>query len=196
MRTTSWVMAGLVVAIGAAGLFAWSASAVETPEYNVEIIDGAFELRRYPTQVVATVTRDGDRSRAVSDSFRPLANYIFAKSRGGEKIAMTAPVTETLAGDGPVMSFTMPSAYAMDELPAPLDPDVTLHEIPERTVAAVSFSGWATGGKIKRHTRELLATLEDRGIELAGDPSLNQYNPPWTPPFMRRNEIIVEVRLN
>ncbi len=68
--------------------------------------------------------------------------------------------------------------------------------MPERTVAVIAFSGWATGGKVERFSRELLSTLEENGIEVTGTPGLNQYNPPWTPPFMRRNEIAVEVALD
>ena len=170
------------------------ASSIEEPTWELLDQIGQVELRRYEPSIQARTALSSNRE--TSGGFGRLAGYIFGENQGGQKIAMTAPVTETLAGDGPVMSFTMPSAYEMEQLPTPRDPAVTLHEVPERTVAAVRFSGWATGGKIKRHTRELLATLEDQGIEIAGDPSLNQYNPPWTPPFMRRNEITVEIRLN
>ena len=170
------------------------ASSIEEPAWELLDQIGPVELRRYEPAIEARTPLSS--SRETSGGFNRLAGYIFGKNQSGQKIAMTAPVTETLSFDGPVMSFTMPSAYDMEELPSPRDPMVTLHEVPERTVAAVRFSGWATGGKVKRHTRELLATLENQGIQTTGDPSLNQYNPPWTPPFMRRNEITVEVHLN
>ena len=108
------------------------------------------------------------------------------------EIAMTAPVEETLEPE-PTMAFTMPGEYRMEDLPAPDDSEVELVEMPARTVAVLAFSGWATGGKVADRTKELLETLQVRGIEVVGPPSLNQYNPPWTPPFMRRNEIMVGV---
>ena len=170
------------------------ANSIEEPAWELVDQIGPVELRRYEPSIEARTPLQS--SRETTGGFGRLAGYIFGDNVGGEKIAMTAPVTETLVADGPVMSFTMPSAYDMAALPTPHDDSVTLHEVPGRTVAAVRFSGWATGGKVRRFTRELLTTLEQQGITVSGDPSLNQYNPPWTPPFMRRNEITVEVSLN
>jgi hypothetical protein len=106
---------------------------------------------------------------------------------------MTAPVQETLADGSPMMAFTMPAEYAIDDLPAPDDDRVEIVTVPARTVAALRFSGWATGSKVERMQRTLLATLEQRGIRTIGVPALNQYNPPWTAPFLRRNEVVVDV---
>jgi hypothetical protein len=170
------------------------ASNIEEPAWALVDEIGDVELRRYEPSIQARTTLK--HSGETSSGFRRLAGYIFGDNDTGQKIAMTAPVGETLAGDKPEMSFTMPSAYAMDDLPEPKDASVSLHQVPERTVAAIRFSGWATGGKVKRYTRELLATLEANGIEVTGSPGLNQYNPPWTPPFMRRNEIAVEIALD
>ena len=177
-------------------LFPVTAVADSTEEPAWDLVDqiGAVELRRYEPSIQARTPLE--HSGETSKCFGRLAGYIFGDNDSGQKIAMTAPVGETLGSDNPVMTFTMPSAYTMDELPEPKDGSVTLHEVPERTVAAIRFSGWATGGKVQRYTRELLATLEKNGIEVTGTPGLNQYNPPWTPPFMRRNEIAVEVRLD
>jgi hypothetical protein len=170
------------------------ANSIEEPAWALVDEIGDVELRRYEPSIQARTTLK--HSGETSSGFRRLAGYIFGDNDTGQKIAMTAPVGETLAGDNPVMSFTMPSAYAMDDLPEPKDGSVSLHEVPERTLAAIRFSGWATDGKVKRYTRALLATLEENGIEITGTPGLNQYNPPWTPPFMRRNEIAVEVALD
>ncbi len=170
------------------------ASSIEEPAWQLVDELGDVELRRYEPSIQARtpLKHNGETSKG----FGRLAGYIFGDNDSGQKIAMTAPVGETLASDNPVMNFTMPSAYEMEDLPQPKDGTVTLHEVPERTVAAIRFSGWATGGKVKRYTRELMATLEENGIEVTGTPGLNQYNPPWTPPFMRRNEIAVEVALD
>ena len=93
------------------------------------------------------------------------------------------------------MAFTLPAEYALDELPAPNDERVSIVEVPERTVAAVRFSGWATGFKVARMQKKLLATLRSHGIQAVGTPVLNQYNPPWTAPFLRRNEVSVEISM-
>ena len=169
------------------------ASTIEEPAWELVDQIGPVELRRYEPSIEARTSLRSNRE--TSGGFNRLAGYIFGQNQSGKKIAMTAPVTETLVAGSPVMSFTMPSAYGMEELPSPRDPAVTLHKVPERTVAAVRFSGWATGGKVRRYTDELLSTLEGQGIAISGSPALNQYNPPWTPPFMRRNEIAVEVVL-
>lgn len=170
------------------------AEPIEEPAWELVGEFGEVQLRRYAPSIQARtpLNHNGETSRG----FRRLAGYIFGGNDSGQEIAMTAPVGETLSDDEPVMNFTLPSAYSMDELPQPTDDSVTLHAVPERTVAVIPFSGWATDGKVKRYTRELLATLADNGIEVTGTPSLNQYNPPWTPPFMRRNEIAVEVDLD
>lgn len=167
---------------------------IEEPAWELLDRIGPVELRHYAPAIEARTTLRS--SRETTGGFGRLAGYIFGENDSGEKIAMTAPVTETLGAGSPVMSFTMPSAYDLAELPEPRRDDVTLHEVPERTLAAVRFSGWATAGKVKRHTRELLDALDAEGIEVSGVPSLNQYNPPWTPPFLRRNEIVVEIRLD
>ena len=106
---------------------------------------------------------------------------------------MTAPVQETLGVEQPEMAFTMPREYTMEDLPEPVSDAVRLDEIPGRTVAVIRFSGWATEGKVKRMRKKLNQVMAKHGIAASGDWSLNQYNPPWTPPFLRRNEIWVEI---
>ena len=133
-------------------------------------------------------------SGQTNTGFRRLAGFIFGGNDQEMEIAMTAPVEETLEAQ-PTMAFTMPSEHRMEDLPVPDDTTVELVEVPERTVAVIEFSGWATEGKVEDKTEELLSTLEAHGVEVTDVPSLNQYNPPWTPPFMRRNEIMVAVEL-
>ena len=169
------------------------AADIEEPRW--ELIDklDQVELRRYAPSIQA-VTELGS-SAGTSSGFRILAGYIFGGNERAQSIAMTAPVQETLEKTRPVMAFTLPAEYSMEELPTPNDERVSLVEVPQRTVAAVRFSGWATGGKVARMQRKLLATLATHGIEPVGVPVLNQYNPPWTVPFLRRNEVSVEVVL-
>lgn len=167
------------------------AAKVEEPRWQLLEQVGEVEIRRYDPVVQARTPLN--HSGQTNRGFQRLAGYIFGGNASGQQIAMTAPVEETLQANAPVMAFTMPAEYGIDSLPLPKDGSVTLVAVPARTVAAIRFSGWATAGKIERHTEQLLATLSEAGINVVGPASLNQYNPPWTPPFMRRNEIMVQV---
>lgn len=183
----------------ATALYAWPAVAdkpaaadkIEEPTWRLLDTFGSVEIRRYEPSIQARtqLTDSGE----TSGGFQRLAGFIFGDNSTSQKIAMTAPVQETLVEDAPVMAFTMPGQYSLGDLPEPADPRVSLAEVPARTVAVIRFSGWATGSRVKSRTRELLTTLQARNIAVVGVPSLNQYNPPWTLPFLRRNEIMVEV---
>ncbi|MEP4149313.1 MAG: heme-binding protein [Halioglobus sp.] len=169
------------------------ASDIEEPSFTLVDTVEKVELRDYQPSIQAVTQLD--HSGQTSAGFQRLAGFIFGGNETGEKIAMTAPVEETLEQDQPVMAFTMPGEYELNDLPEPADDSVQIKSVPGRTMAAIQFSGWATASKVDRNTRELIATLEEHGIEAVGKPSLNQYNPPWTPPFLRRNEIMIEVEL-
>jgi hypothetical protein len=168
------------------------ANSVEEPQYSVLDSIDDIEIRRYEAVVQAVTTLPG--SSHTSEGFRRLAGFIFGGNDQQKKIAMTAPVQETLSAARPEMAFTMPDEYTLEDLPTPDDSRVSLHKVPARVVAVVTFSGWATAGRIARFEGQLRATLEQNAIEVAGDASLNQYNPPWTLPFLRRNEIVIEVK--
>ncbi len=181
--------------------------AVEKPDYTVieSDRDGDIEIRAYPPQIVAEITVSGDRSGAANDAFRPLARYIFDDEREAGKIAMTAPVTQErskIAMTAPVtqsasdegdwtVAFIMPSKWTMETLPPPQNPAVSLREIPARTMAAISFSWFATDGRIARHEEELKSWLLQKGLEAAGPPVYAYYDPPFKPPFLRRNEVLI-----
>ena len=167
------------------------AGSIEEPEYTLVEKFGPVEIRRYePTiQAVTRLKHNGQ----TSSGFQRLAGYIFGGNQTSESIAMTAPVQETLGVMEPEMAFTMPAAYAMEDLPAPQDGRVELREVPARYSAVISFSGWATSSKVTRYKRELMDELSEQGIDAVGASSLNQYNPPWTLPFLRRNEVMVDI---
>ena len=167
------------------------ASDIEEPTWTLVDTIEQVELRDYAPSIRATTRLE--HSGQTSSGFQRLAGFIFGGNETGEKIAMTAPVEESLYDNAPVMAFTMPSAYAMEDLPDPRDDSVVLEEMPGRTMAAIRFSGWATNGKVNRKTGELMEVLAENGIDPVGSPSLNQYNPPWTPPFLRRNEVAVTI---
>ena len=165
---------------------------IEEPQWDLVETLGKVEVRHYAPSVQAVT--ELPNSAGTSKGFRRLAGYIFGGNERSQSIAMTAPVQETLTDGSPVMAFTMPSEYALEDLPSPTDERVSLVPVPAKMVAVVRFSGWATGSKVAKMREQLLATLEERQIELVGEPVLNQYNPPWTAPFLRRNEIAVEVK--
>lgn len=171
--------------------FSHMAHSIEEPRYELVRALGDIEIRQYEASIQAvTILPD---SSGTSEGFRRLAGFIFGGNEREQKIAMTAPVQETLGVDTPTMAFTMPAQYRLEQLPTPADGRVILQDVPARTVAVVSFSGWATGGRVARYEQVLRETLKDHSIGTRGNSTLNQYNPPWTLPFLRRNEIMVEV---
>ena len=166
------------------------AIAIEEPVYEVEKAWEAeqIEIRAYAPRVMAVTGMDED-----SDSgFRVLAGYIFGGNAEEQKIAMTAPVQQSMAGEKE-MAFMMPAEYALEDLPQPEDQRVSFREAPAYTAAVIQFSGWASAEKADENWQQLRRFLIAEGIDITGEPTLNQYNPPWTLPFMRRNEIIVPV---
>lgn len=190
----------------AAGSIVGIRQGTEEPSFTVERKVGNVEIRRYGDRIAAETTIDADEERARNEGFRRLAGYIFGGNTGKTKIAMTAPVaqqsSEKIAMTAPVAAqrgeggqwvirFFMPSEYTMDTLPTPNDDRVRLVKVPGERVAVLRYSGAydprAGGDKIA----ELLTTLRDNGIEPAGEPMSWFYDPPWTVPFLRRNEAVV-----
>jgi DNA gyrase inhibitor GyrI len=166
---------------------------VETAPYQVIEADGDIEIRAYPELVVAEVTRTGTRDEAVRSGFGPLARYIFAKEREGGKIAMTAPVTQKAKGDSWTVQFIMPSSRDIDSLPKPAGADVALRTLPPARRAAIRFSGWWSDELFKAKDAKLLAWLAARGLTPSGTPTFAYYNDPFTPGFLRRNEILYDL---
>ena len=197
----------LTVMLGAT-LFGTDAMAVEEPAFKSVLREGAFEVREYPALVVAEVTVTGDQKEAASKGFRLLAGYIFggnkrrqsipmtapvAQAPSSEKIAMTAPVTQTQSAGKWVVRFTMPSAYSIDTLPEPNDPKVHLRALPPTRFAVLQFSGLARKDNVAAKTAELEKLAGTHHLRAIGPASLAQYDPPWTPWFMRRNEVMLPV---
>jgi hypothetical protein len=166
------------------------AIAIEEPVYQVEKVWEAeqIEIRAYAPRVMAVtdIAEDSD------GGFRVLAGYIFGGNAEEQKIAMTSPVQQSMGGEKE-MAFMMPAEYALEDLPKPEDQRVSFREAPAYTAAVIQFSGWASAEKADENWQQLRRFLIAEGIDITGEPTLNQYNPPWTLPFMRRNEIIVPV---
>ena len=188
--------------------------ATEEPHYQLLIEDGAYTQRLYGPRILAETDVEGTLDQASSAGFRRLAGYIFGKNRsrtraGAERIAMTAPVlaearSEKIAMTAPVLAggadghwqirFVMPAGSALNTLPVPIDPAVRLRELAPQRVAAIRFSGLAGEAKVSEKTALLQAWTKSRHLTAAGAPQLARYNPPWTLPFLRRNEILIDCR--
>lgn len=206
------LLAMVVAAVAGAAVGAWVyiVNNVEQPAYRVATTDGSIEVRDYPPLVVAEVTRSGDRKAAVNAGFRPLASYIFASDRAGDKIAMTAPVTqsrEPSAMTAPVtqsasvsgeldswtVRFVMPAEYTLATLPRPASADVRLLELPASRRAAIRFSGVATDKLLAEQEQRLRAWAAAQGLAISGPPTYAYYNDPFTPGPLRRNEVMLDV---
>ncbi|MFT4037240.1 MAG: heme-binding protein [Thermomicrobiales bacterium] len=170
----------------------------ETLAYRVIDHAGEAEIREYAPRLTAeTPMNDGDGIQEGQDAaFERLANYIFAKERQGDDtpIAMTAPVAMDPAGGGHVMRFFMPAEYRADSLPQPGNAAVQLAAMPAQTLAALRFAGYAGDALVEQKTAALMQSLLSSAWEADGAPGFFGYDPPWTPPADRRNEVTVPVR--
>ncbi len=199
-------------------LIASTALAIEEPKYIVLEKSEPFELRAYAPRLVAEVKVDGDLDAASSQGFRLIAAYIFGKNQVSEKIAMTAPVgiessdqnksakiamTVPVAIEGAksfedasnqwTVSFVMPSEYTLATLPKPLNSEVKIRVVPAEKRAVITFSGFNSAEKAQAKTQLLQDWIKIKNLKATGDPQFARYNPPWSLPFMRRNEILIQV---
>ena len=168
-------------------------SDVEHARYSVVSSLGDIEIRDYAAQIIAETTVSGERSSAISEGFRRLAGYIFGANQPGEKIAMTAPVGQMSAGENWRITFTMPANYSMKTLPKPNNQAVELIELPPQRLAAIRFSGLVDEGDLAQNLAKLMGYLEQQKLKPIGVPRYAFYDPPWTLPFNRRNEVLIEI---
>lgn len=209
MRRTLVVLAGLA----SAATPSMADSDVEHARYTVVASDGPIEIREYAPQIVAETTVAGERDEAIREGFRRLAGFIFGanspqqkiamtapvvQAPEGQKIAMTAPVDQTRVGspgggDAWSVRFTMPAEYSMATLPKPNDASVRLASLPAYRVAAIRFSGVASGAELAAQERKLLDFIAAKRLTPKGAAHYAFYDPPWTLPWNRRNEVMVEI---
>jgi len=197
-------------------LIASTAMATEEPKFFIIEKSEPFELRDYAPQLIAEVKVEGDLDTASSQGFRLIAAFIFGQNKVSEKISMTVPVgieasqSTKIAMTVPVgiepskdsatgvnqwvFSFVMPSEYTMATLPKPLNPLVTIRELPAQKRAAIIFSGFNNEAKVLEKTKALEEWIKSKQWQAIGAPQFARYNPPWSLPFMRRNEILITVR--
>lgn len=179
------VLLGLLMFLGRGAM----ASDIEEPKYELVRKYETFEVRDYAAHVVARTKVGTDYKESMSAGFRRLAGFIFGGNARGSSIAMTAPVASTMSGSQWTVTFSMPSAYSMQTLPKPNDSRVELVEVKAQRVAVLSFSGWVGHDKMLEKEKLLREALGRAGLKAQGTAVLAQYNPPWTLPFLRRNEL-------
>jgi hypothetical protein len=202
------VLGVLAIAIAAIVLKGTSVAQTKEPAYVSLETYGDITLRDYSPMIVAEVTVSGERGAAIREGFRLLADYIFGNSVSAQKVAMTAPVmqqkSDAIAMTAPVMQqsagdtwgvrFVMPATYTLETLPVPVNAAVRIFAVPAKRFAAIRFSGLATEGNLRQHRMALHALMQDKGWIDVAAPIYAFYNPPWTLPFLRRNEVMIEVQ--
>ena len=195
--------------------------AIEEPPFKVISKTGSFEIRQYAAMLVAETLVEGDMDEASNRGFRRIADYIFGNNQvaqGGsaakiamtapvtvepqsEKIAMTAPVTVSTANPDSLMTasnkwrvhFVMPSQYTLANIPQPKNSEVKLREVPGKIFAVNSYTGFNTQARVQAKTDELSAWIGSQKMKALSSPQLSRYDPPWTLPMFRRNEIMIEI---
>lgn len=201
-----WV--GVAVAcIAAVVLWGPIVSTVEQARYTVTKTQGAIEVRDYASMIVAETDVPGERKQAINHGFRIIADYIFGNnvaaqkvpmtapvtSRRSEKVAMTAPVTQQGGGKSWTIRFVMPASSTMETLPKPNNSAVKLVALPAKRFVVIRFSGLASEHSLQEQTEALNAYLQAHHLNAVSTPTYAFYNPPWTLPFLRRNEVMVEI---
>ena len=202
------MITSIITLIIAVGILAGPVmSDVEKPDYKVLQSEHNIEIRLYEPMIIAEVDVEGKREDAVRDGFRLIADYIFGNNtvkrdiamtapvqqQESQKIAMTAPVQQQSTGRSWQISFVMPSKYSMESLPEPNNDRVRLKKILSKKFIVIKFSGTNSNKNLAEHEKKLMSYLEDKKFKIIGSPKYAFYSPPWTLPFMRRNEVMLEI---
>ena len=182
--------------------------ATEEPTFTVQRTLDGIELREYSPYTVAEVLVAADANDAGNRAFPILAGYIFGKNKGERKMAMTAPVTQaavpmklemtapvtqTATAGGYLVQFVLPKGITTANAPEPLDSRVMLRDVPPKRVAVIRYSGFWSESNYNEHLAQLQKGLRAATIAWTGEPVLSRYDPPFTPWFLRRNEIWLDL---
>ncbi|MEN9649758.1 MAG: hypothetical protein RL094_725 [Candidatus Parcubacteria bacterium] len=213
IMNTIYVVIGIIILWSLWGYFS---SRVENTKYSVIESKSSYEVRLYPSHIVAQTTVKGTYGEALNTGFSIIAGYIFGGNTKKESIAMTAPVVEkksapssnptsesiamtapvvaSVEGESHTISFAMPASYTLDTLPTPTDSRVQIVTIPEKKMAVMRFSWFRSDARVLAKKQELLDALKKDSAIVVGDVQYAGYNAPWTPPWMTRNEVMVEIK--
>jgi effector-binding domain-containing protein len=189
-----WVILAAVVAVLiVAGTYVMHISNADEPHFTLIKKDGDIEIRQYPALTIAEVKVTGMRINAIRDGFKQLANYIFGGNQNNTQIEMTAPVIQSGHDQEWIVRFVMPMTETIKTLPTPNNSDITILTLPKQKYIVIRFSGSNTEENINKHYDILKKYIKNHHVMIAGDALFAFYNPPWIPPFMRRNEVLVAI---
>ena len=184
------------------------AMAVEEASYVLISKDKAFEIREYTPHVVAETLVEGNMQNVSNKAFMKLFRYISGSNVSRSNVAMTAPVSQQVTGEkipmtAPVgqqrvaekwlISFMMPKSYSLTTLPQPQDSSITLRQVPAQRMAVLRYSGMWSEKSDLSHERELTAWMGKMGLTATANTIWARYNPPFTPWFLRRNEVMIPI---
>jgi len=185
--------------------------ATEEPEFKIILKDGQIEIREYAPKIIAQVEVFGDFDEASSKGFKILADYIFGNNTstdGNSRIEMTAPVemeplsqkinmTKPVLTEGSdntwIVSFIMPNEFTLETLPKPNNKDIKISSLPKEKYAVIVFSGLIRESSYQEKETLLNQFIEEKQLKTSGEIKIARYNPPWTLPFFRRNELMIKV---
>jgi hypothetical protein len=169
-------------------------SRYEEPEYSVVATSDRYEIRRYDSYLAAETTVDGEFDSTGNTAFRRLAGFIFGRNSESVKMNMTVPVTRQRTETNSYRyRFVMERAYSEEALPRPVDDSVSLVRVPGGYFAAARYRGRRNEAQYRRAEDRLVAALERDRVEVIGSPFSAVYDGPFTPPMMRRNEVLIPV---
>jgi effector-binding domain-containing protein len=191
--------------------FSLQLMATEEPEFSILYKENNFEIREYAPRIIAQVKKTGNFDEASGSGFRSLANFIFGNNsinNESKKISMTAPVlaeptSANILMTRPVLaeeknnqwliSFVMPKKYSLKTLPKPMNSEIMLTTLPKEKFAVIVFSGLVRESSYNKKVKLLNDFIEKQNLKTSGSVQIARYNPPWTLPFFRRNELMIKL---
>ena len=183
----------ILVSILVAGCSVAGQSNVATPPYTLLKSDGSqnIEVRHYAPMVLVSTSMPG---KSGNSAFRKLFKYIGGENEGAAEISMTAPVFMNESADNSLMSFVMPDTFTLETTPKPTNPEIWVSELKDYKVAAIQFSGTLSENNVEKHTKILADWITLNGYCAISEPVKAGYNGPMTLPWVRRNEVFIEVK--
>jgi effector-binding domain-containing protein len=199
-----WLVVAVIIGAASWGTIV---SNVEQAKYEIIASHHNIEIRDYAPMIIAEVEVIGNQQEAINKGFRMIADYIFGNNLSQSSVAMTAPVVQEkhevitmtapihqqAEGDNWKVHFIMPYAYTMETLPTPNNDLVKLKKIESKYFVAIRFSGIAEEDDLNKYTKELQRFISEHGLSSQSSPMYAFFNPPWTLPFLRRNEVMIEI---